>query len=73
MIIGDETWKRSLDFARPWSISDMDYATRYDRTSKAVVDANGRVILFLDPSDDEYHVACERAAAEEIIKAANRC
>jgi len=72
MTVSDETWERSLDFARPWTISDVDYDTRYGRTSKAVVDASGRIVLFLDPSDDEYHVACEFAAAEEIVKAANR-
>jgi len=72
MRINDETWERTLDFARPWRISDVDYDTRYGRTSKAVVDANGRIVLFLDPSEDEYHVACESAAAEEIIRAANK-
>ena len=72
MTISDETWERTLDFARPWSISEENYDTRYGRTSKAVIDANGRIVLFLDPSEDEYHVACEFAAAEEIVKAANR-
>ena len=72
MTTNDETWERSLDFARPWSISEENYDTRYGRTSKAVIDANGRIVLFLDPSVNEYHVACEFAAAEEIVKAANR-
>ena len=61
-------WSRSTAFTRPWRLSPYLYSTGYGRRSRAIVDATDAVIAFLDPSEEEYAVAIDDAAAEAIIK-----
>ena len=66
--VDDGDWERSVDFRRPWSISDKLFPTKYGRRSRAIVDADGYVVVFLDPSSDEYEPACTQEAAEAICR-----
>lgn len=66
-----DEWERATTFRRPWKLSSKNFATRYGRGSTAIVDADGGVILFLDPSCDEYSVACTKEAADVILAYAN--
>ena len=67
----EEELARSVLFPRPWRVSADEFPSGYGRYSYAVIDAEGKAIVLLNPSQDEYAVACTEAAAEEIIKAAN--
>jgi hypothetical protein len=69
--ISDDDWDRSTDFAKPWRISQDVFGTRYGRRSKAIVDANGKIIILIDPSENEFEPACDDAAAAEIVRIAN--
>ena len=79
-----DNWERSTTFKKPWRYSKyassyeydgetyhIGYDSRYGRQSAAILDADGKVVLLLDPSEDEYEVACTLEAAEHIIKLAN--
>jgi hypothetical protein len=59
---------RSTTFERPWRISRKKLPTRYGRKSLAIVDAKGKVIALIDPSEDEYELALTQHAAEQIVE-----
>jgi len=67
----DSDIERSTDFARPWRISSLDesFPCRYGRRSRAILDANNRVVVLIDPSANEYEPACTMEAAEAIVEA----
>lgn len=65
----DSDIDRSTTFDRPWRISGKNFPTRYGRVSKAIVDANGKVVALIDPSEDEYEPALTIEAAKQIVEA----
>jgi hypothetical protein len=63
----DIVW--SAEFPRPWRISFDNYPVGPDHFSHAIVDAEGKVIVLLDPG--VYSVSCQLDGAKKIIEAAN--
>ncbi len=55
----------------PWAIPDRLFECGYGRYSQAIVDANGAVVLFLDPSEEEYKAAMSFDVAELLVTAIN--
>jgi hypothetical protein len=68
----EDDFVRSTSFKLPWRLSTKYYPTRYGRGCPAIVDADGAVIVLLDPSNNEYAPACSKEAAEAIVNLAFR-
>ena len=66
-----DEFERSQDLALPWRLDIRGYRSEYGRRSSAIVDANGRVVLLLDPSESEYDVACSKETALAIVDKVN--
>lgn len=63
----DKPVQWSRDCPRPVSISPDRYDSGYGRTSRAIVDRNGDIVLLIDPSDDEYLPACSMEMAAILV------
>ena len=66
-----DDFRRSTSYVRPWRIPNLEFTTRYGRRSRAIVDADGAVVVLLDPSVGEYAAACTEEAADIIVSIVN--
>ena len=66
-----ESWSKPGTVQLPVSLCPDTWYCGYGRSSLAVTDATGRPILFLDPSESEYEVACDPEDAKALIALIN--